>query len=645
MVTSKGEESVRVLVVDDDPFAASLIRRLLEVRMPVEVESALDCASARRLLDERLFDVVAVDYRLPDSSGLDLIDEMNERDLDIPAILVTAHGSESLASKAFSSGAAAYLRKDQTLPDMLPDAVEEAMAQASLGRAVQVLNRENSFTASAINLLGQVFFILDPAGRFVRWNRNFNEVTGFTDEEIFETSIDELFPEGGGRRLLDNVLGLRRGETAVVELKVPTKNGGAVPGEFTAGVLTDSRGNLVGVCAIGARPVQAASRSAEPRDRAPNEMAELACGTMVRVDLEGRFTFLNDEACGLLGLPHAKVIRQKLTSFTHPDDLDGTLQVFTRGVRNRRPVTGFTSRLKTGRGWRYVEWNAAPLLDKYSEVTGFQFAGRDVTEQKLTEKFLTRVNVELDAYAHTVSHDLKAPVSAIMLAAETLRVLIQNGRMEDPDDTIGDISRIISEHSEKAGVIIDDLLVLAEAGQLPVAVEDVDVGAVVRQVIEARAQDIDKLRIKVVLDPDLGRVVGNRTQLNQVFSNLISNAIRHNDNSNPVIEVRYLGRSEAGNGYLVKDNGSGVPPADADNIFKAFVKGKSGGNGIGLATVQKIVRVYGGDIRVFNDNGACFEFTVKDADEASREPDRSEETDGSSKRPSLRRNGGAEGGR
>lgn len=119
--------------------------------------------------------------------------------------------------------------------------------------------------------------------------------------------------------------------------------------------------------------------------------------------------------------------------------------------------------------------------------------------------------------------------------------------------------------------------------------------------------------IAVKVDDDLGSAKANPTHIYQIFANLISNAIKHNDNENPVIEVSCLGDDEEGlHRYLTRDNGSGIAPEYLGRIFLPFVKGKTGETGIGLTTVEKIVAVYGGEIRAYNDNGACFEFTLKD---------------------------------
>ncbi len=93
----------------------------------------------------------------------------------------------------------------------------------------------------------------------------------------------------------------------------------------------------------------------------------------------------------------------------------------------------------------------------------------------------------------------------------------------------------------------------------------------------------------------------------------MSNAIEHGHSEEPVIEVSYLGDDERGaHRYLVRGNGSGIPPEELDKIYTPFYKGKTGGTGVVLTTVDKIIKVYGGEIKAYNDNGTCFEFVLKD---------------------------------
>jgi signal transduction histidine kinase len=162
---------------------------------------------------------------------------------------------------------------------------------------------------------------------------------------------------------------------------------------------------------------------------------------------------------------------------------------------------------------------------------------------------------------------------------------------------------------------VDDLLALAEAGQSPAEVEAVDLGEVVGQILTERSSTFEARGADVKVVGELGTVVASPTHVYQLFANLIINAIKHNDSAEPMVEVRGLGEAEGGGRrYQVWDNGPGIPEEDFARIFEPFFKGKGGETGVGLATVQKIVELYGGTIAACNneDRGACFEFVLHD---------------------------------
>ncbi|MHB8896893.1 MAG: PAS domain S-box protein [Candidatus Geothermincolia bacterium] len=238
---------------------------------------------------------------------------------------------------------------------------------------------------------------------------------------------------------------------------------------------------------------------------------------------------------------------------------------------------------------------------------------KDITRRKRAEEELQRINAELEGFAHAVSHDLRGPLSLIECASMMLQPLIERPWSGETQAEVEESVGILVRSVEKAQNLIDELLNLAEAGQVPRDVCVVDVEKIVASVLEERAVPITHKGITVRLTPDLGSVTASPTHIYQLFANLIGNAIKHNDSESPMFEVLYLGRGKEGfHRYLVRDNGSGIPPKDLDNIFIPFFKGTSGETGIGLSTVAKIVKVYGGAIKAYNDNGACFEFSLKD---------------------------------
>jgi signal transduction histidine kinase len=256
------------------------------------------------------------------------------------------------------------------------------------------------------------------------------------------------------------------------------------------------------------------------------------------------------------------------------------------------------------------------LRDEDGNPFGIFGVSRDITERKKAERELKRINAELEGFAHTVSHDLKGPISTIMGANLVLQNVLrksEEGEASRFEEDIYELLEIIDTGVNKAKTLIDEILTLAEAGQLPEVVSDVVVSEVVKTILEERAGDIQEKGITVHVDDSLGSVRANHTHIYQIFSNLIGNAIKHNDSENPVIEVSFLGDDEKGlHQYLVRDNGSGIAPDDLDTIFLPFARGETGETGIGLSTVEKIVGVYSGEIRAYNNRGACFRFTLKD---------------------------------
>ena len=225
---------------------------------------------------------------------------------------------------------------------------------------------------------------------------------------------------------------------------------------------------------------------------------------------------------------------------------------------------------------------------------------------------LKRSNAELSGYAHTVSHDIKAPLSAVTMAADILSSILENEGGEVLKGDAGDALRIIGEGIRRALGLTGDLLALAQAGKAPETTGPVVVSEVVRLVLGEKKEQLEERGVRVGVDDELGVVAMDRTHAYQVFANLIGNAIRHNDSENPEIQISFLGEIKSGAlRYLVRDNGSGVPEGTEEYVFLPFHKGAfSVGTGIGLSIVEKVVKLSGGEVRAYNDNGACFEFTL-----------------------------------
>lgn len=230
---------------------------------------------------------------------------------------------------------------------------------------------------------------------------------------------------------------------------------------------------------------------------------------------------------------------------------------------------------------------------------------------------LQRTTQELRQYDHTVSHDIKGPLASASLASRLLADELAPKDLRTPEGTsLSELADIIRRNIGNATDLIDELLLLAEAGQVPSEVEDVAVGEVVARSLSEHRPEIERKRIDVRVDDDLGTVRANPAQVYQLFSNLISNAVKHSGPDEPMFEISLLGTVEGGaHSYRIRDNSSGIDPDLLEHVFEPFAKGEQGGTGLGLATVRKIVAVYGGTVTARNDGGAVIEFTLKDWNE------------------------------
>jgi PAS domain S-box-containing protein len=236
---------------------------------------------------------------------------------------------------------------------------------------------------------------------------------------------------------------------------------------------------------------------------------------------------------------------------------------------------------------------------------------RDITERRKREAEITLMNQELRAYDHTVSHDLKGPLATVKVAVEYLKSGLGQSGPDDP--ATARVIETIDKNIEKVTGILDDLLGMAEVGERARVTEDVDVNEVVREV----ASEAEQADIKITFrSNDLGKVRANRVHVYQVFSNLMRNAVEHVDAESPEVSVLRTGDHR----YLVRDNGAGIPDYLVNTLFLPFVRGEDGGRGLGLSIVKRIVDAYGGEIRAYNDGGACFEFSLYDFEPADQRP-------------------------
>ena len=245
--------------------------------------------------------------------------------------------------------------------------------------------------------------------------------------------------------------------------------------------------------------------------------------------------------------------------------------------------------------------------------------GREELERSNAE--LSRSNAELEQFASVTSHDLQAPLTTISMYAELLERRRGAGATGEMDLVDG-----IRGATRQARALIRDLLEYSRAGRGHLSIEDVPVGAVVDQALEALAGAIEQSGAKVTVG-EMPVVRADRPNLCRVFQNLIGNAVKFTREETPRVTIE--AERDDGDWCLhVRDNGIGMDPDHAERIFEPFQRlhGEEDypGTGIGLAVCERIIDQLGGRIWVSSapGEGSVFSFTLPAAVPAPAEQER-----------------------
>jgi signal transduction histidine kinase len=251
-----------------------------------------------------------------------------------------------------------------------------------------------------------------------------------------------------------------------------------------------------------------------------------------------------------------------------------------------------------------------------------------------------------EMFIYSVSHDLRSPLvnmqgfsKELQVSCDELRATIDDARLPEPehkrvahvlDGDMQESLRYVRLSVTRAAAIIEALLRISRAGRLEYQWQRVSVGRAVARAVDALQKRIDERRV-VVLVRDLPTAWGDPSAIEQVFSQLLSNAINFLDPSRPGrIEVgaldgapaeRALASAQRTRTYFVRDNGMGIPAAYMSKVFRAFQRlhgDVAQGDGVGLALVRRTVERHGGRVWVESAEGAGSTFFVTLPDQPMR---------------------------
>ena len=240
---------------------------------------------------------------------------------------------------------------------------------------------------------------------------------------------------------------------------------------------------------------------------------------------------------------------------------------------------------------RFLSVNAVPMRDEAGEVTGVVAVLHDVSRVKQLEEVRRQ-------FVANVSHELRTPLSIFHGYLETL--------MESPDLTQEETDgylRIMSKHSRRLQLLLDDLLILArlEARTDPLDIQPLSLRIFLQKILEEWEPRLREKKVSLDVKPEVENIPADPFRLEQVIGNLLENAIKY---SPPGAEINLRALAVGDRVELrVEDTGVGIPPGDLSHVFERFYRvekarsRESGGTGLGLSIVKHIIGLHGGEVR------------------------------------------------
>jgi len=323
---------------------------------------------------------------------------------------------------------------------------------------------------------------------------------------------------------------------------------------------------------------------------------------------ELRFLRFNRAGEELLGFPRADLVGKNDFDFFPPAEAEFFTSKDRAVLQSKRPLLIPEEPIQTReRGTRLLRTTKVPVLDQQGEPLYLLGISEDITEARSAEKReaelnrnarihaarLEAANQELEAFSYSVSHDLRAPLRHV----DGFSDLLQKHAGAALDERGKRYLQQISESARSMGRLIDDLLVFSRMGRQEMRDQEVDLDAMVREVRHEHAMDFVDRDIDWKVAP-LGLVRGDASMLRQVFTNLISNALKYSSTrAHAVIEIG-VQPTPTESVVFVRDNGVGFDMEYAHKLFGVFQRLHSAkdftGTGIGLANVRRVIQRHGG---------------------------------------------------
>ena len=375
------------------------------------------------------------------------------------------------------------------------------------------------------------------------------------------------------------------------------KDGTLLDISLTISPIRDLEGKIIGASKI-ARDITEAKK-AETARHLLSAIVDSSDDAIISKDLNGVITSWNKSAERLFGYNEADAVGKPVTMLMPEDRVSEEPEILRR-IRSGERVDHFeTIRRRKDGTLLDISLTISPIRDAAGNIIGASKIARDITERKRIDEEIRRANRDLEQFAFSASHDLQEPLRAVRIYSE----LLMRRHSEEFNGNARQYLEYVHRGAARMESLVQDLLAYTRASKCETEFVETPADEALTEALDVLAEAIATSNAAITQDP-LPTVRINRGHLQQVFQNLVGNAIKYrHPNRTPMIHVGATSDARAYT-FFVRDNGIGIATDYKEAIFELFrrldTSEEYSGTGIGLALCQRILERYKTHLRRVN---------------------------------------------
>lgn len=623
---------LHILIVDDDPsnlyFLSEILKELYETSTAQDGEEALTIAR------QRPPDLVLMDVSMPVMSGYEVCQKFktDPQLSNIPIIFLSAIDSMANKVKGFEVGGVDYITK----PFHVAEVFERVKTHLGLRHAQRELQRQNDLLQAEINRRQDVehklreneqkyrllfektndaVFINNLDSRQQEVNQQAANLLGYSIDEINKKLGISFVVKDEREAALKQAERILAGEVlAPYEHRFKRKDGTTFLAEMNVSLIRDDSNGEPLYYHTVLRDITERKRlqdALQESERLYREILENAGEAVFATDIRGNFTYVNQIMSERSEFTEEDLLGKHFTELIDEDWRQRVAEFYQKQFTDKITETLFSFPLIKSKDKQIWLEQTTTLVMDGEKITGFLGITRDITKRRQIEIEREQLISELDAFAHTVAHDLKNPLGALRLYSDMLEKMYHKMPEEKRRSMITSIQSV----TIKMTTIIDSLLLLSSVRkQSDIDICPLEMSEIIVEVENRLKPQIEQYKAKYTIADNLPTALGYAPWVEEIWVNYISNALKYGGSS-PKFEIGAETLDNKSVRYWVKDNGNGLSAEEQKLLFTPFTrlnKVAVEGHGLGLSIVQRITEKLNGYVGIESEvgKGSTFYFVL-----------------------------------